>query len=210
MKIKTIVVGEYQANCFVVTGNGNGTIVIDPGANPELISSFLSSEKLHVSSYFLTHGHYDHISALSILLEDFPAPVRIHSDDLKWAFSEKNSMPPFYPAITKPEKIQELVPDQNISENDVSLKIIHTPGHTPGCVSILCENAKMIFTGDTLFAGSVGRTDLPGGNPRALQESLKTLSKLPRETIVYTGHGPSTTIAMEMETNYFMQRLSIL
>jgi glyoxylase-like metal-dependent hydrolase (beta-lactamase superfamily II) len=208
MHIETIVVGEFQVNCYVVWGHSDKAIVIDPGSDSELIMQFLRQKKLGIAAFLLTHGHMDHICGLADLYDASPAPIGIHDADLKWAFSRENQMPPFYGVPRRPAEIGRALNDgQEWADAGLTYKVISTPGHTPGGVCFHFESENCLFTGDTLFAGSVGRTDLPGGNSRILGASLKKLANLPPSSLVYPGHGLSSDIAMEKRTNYFMQAL---
>ncbi len=206
MQIETIVVGEFQVNCFVVWGAGKQAIVIDPGKEADRIEDAIEANGLTIGVYLLTHGHMDHISALADLYDKWPAPIALHAADAKWAFDAANEMPPFYPVPRKPADITRLLDEgQSWTDDGLAYRILNTPGHTPGSVCVLFEADNTLFSGDTLFAGSVGRTDFPGGDPRALRQSLVRLAELPDETIVHTGHGPSTNIGVEKRTNFFMQ-----
>lgn len=210
MKIETVVVGEFQVNCFVVSGGTDGrALVIDPGDHADRIGQALDAASLSVAAYLLTHGHMDHVSALAALCVDRPADVALHPADAQWAFTETNAMPPFYAAPHPPPDgvTRELADGQEWTDAGLTYRVIATPGHTPGGVSFYFPEAQALFCGDTLFAGSVGRTDLPGGDPRTLSTSLRSLADLPDETRILAGHGPQTTIGDEKRTNYFMQRL---
>jgi len=205
MNVECLTVGEIQANCWVVWSEPKQAIVIDPGAEPSRILAFLKEHGLEVAAYGLTHGHVDHIDAISEMYASRPAPIGIHPADLEWAFSAADSMPPFYAAPNEPPEVaRQFKQGQEWSEAGLKYRIIETPGHTPGSVCLLFDEHSL-FCGDTLFAGSVGRTDLPGGSSRSLTQSLATLAALPDSTKVYPGHGPTTTIGREKQTNYFMQ-----
>ena len=135
-----------------------------------------------------------------------PAPVAIHRDDLEWAFTRANQMMPFYPEPKRPQSIDRLVSDgDRLQDGGFECEVVATPGHTPGGVCYLFPSEHAVFTGDTLFAGSIGRTDLPGGHSRLLGSSLRRLAALAPETRVYPGHGPATTIAQEVRSNPFLQ-----
>ncbi len=207
MNIQNIVVGAFEVNCFIITSDSGYALIIDPGSEAVNIDQIISSKKLMVSGYLLTHGHMDHISGLSELHAKHPAPVYIHQADLKWAFTAENAMPPFYPAPDKPTQMQTIdIEDGQVhSVNDLEFKIITTPGHTPGGVCYYFVKQSILFSGDTLFSGSVGRTDINGGNTNILAKSLKKLVALPEDTVVYAGHGPATTISKEKRTNYFLR-----
>ncbi|MEI6971242.1 MAG: MBL fold metallo-hydrolase, partial [bacterium] len=160
------------------------------------------------AAYLLTHGHMDHIHALADVCDAAPAPVAMHGDDLAWSFTEENILPPYYTVAPRRPKgtIRAITGGQEYTDGGLHYKVLHTPGHAPGCVCFYFETSKVLFTGDTLFAGSVGRTDLPGGSSTVLTRSLASLARLPDDTVIYPGHGPDTTMAREKRTNYFMQQ----
>lgn len=206
MNIETIVVGEFQVNCSVIWGEAKQALVVDPGSDAEVILNFLDEHNLEVAAYLLTHGHVDHVSAVAALCEARPAPVAIHPADGSWAFGEANEFVPYYGSPDRPARLErELEEGQTWEDADLTYSVIETPGHTPGGVCFLFPEDNALIVGDTLFAGSVGRTDLPGGNSRVLKESLKRLQKMDDNITVYPGHGPATTIGREKQTNFFMQ-----
>ena len=210
INIKEIVVGAFEVNCWVLWGSDCRAVVVDPGADADRIQSFLSANNLSVAAYMLTHGHIDHISGLTDMLAAHPAAVGISIEDGEWAFDEEHQMlpfcAPFYTVTPRPAEIaRHLADGGEWPDCGTTCHIISTPGHTPGSVCIYFESAGLLIAGDTLFQGSVGRTDLPGGDSRVLSESLIKLAALPDATRVFPGHGPATTIAREKRTNYFMQ-----
>jgi hydroxyacylglutathione hydrolase len=206
MTIVTIVVGEFQVNCSVIWGESKQAIIVDPGGDIEQILAFLDKEDLQVAAYMMTHGHMDHISGLAALHAARPAPIGLHPKDREWAFTELNQMLPFYGTPDEPAQIErELADGQVWEDGGMTYSVIDTPGHTPGGVCFLFEAGKALIVGDTLFAGSVGRTDLPGGDSRVLKQSLRRLTTLDESLTVYPGHGPTTTLAHEKRTNFFMQ-----
>lgn len=209
MRIETLVVGEFQVNCYIIVGHENHCLILDPGKDAETIKDSVATNGLTVSAYLLTHAHMDHISALADLLDSHPAPVACHHADWAWAFSAENAMPPFYPAPRQPESVEHRALSEGQAWRDAGLmyRIIETPGHSIGSVCFHFPEDNVLFSGDTLFAGSVGRTDLPGGDSRQLGASLEKLAVLPDETAIYCGHGPHTSLSQEKQTNFFMQRL---
>jgi glyoxylase-like metal-dependent hydrolase (beta-lactamase superfamily II) len=207
MHIKAITTGAFEEICYIAWGDANQAIIIDPGHDAGQILQAVEQHRLEVAAYACTHGHADHINALAELHKRHPAPVAMHSNDLVWALEPVNRIEPYYPVPTRPdvETFQRLESAANWNFADLSFRCMETPGHTPGSCCILFEEDGILVSGDTLFKGSCGRTDLPGGNPRRMKESLGTLRPLPDETRVYPGHGPDTTIGIERATNFFMQ-----
>ncbi|MFA7257353.1 MAG: MBL fold metallo-hydrolase [Kiritimatiellales bacterium] len=221
MNIKTLSVGPFEVNCAIVWNDQKQTFVIDPGYDAANIEKILSENNLTISAYLLTHGHADHLNALAELHRKHPAPVVIHTEDYKWAFGPQNQILPYYPVPEKPaaeflhpevsnhwkilsEKFQGS--EKNLKTGLYRFQTLETPGHTRGGVCYYFEEEKVIFTGDTLFKGTCGRTDLPGGDGRVLAASLKKLAALPDDVTVYPGHNESTTIGYEKKTNFFMQQ----
>lgn len=207
MNIAPIVVGAFEVNCYICAGTDGQALVIDPGDDADKVIARLKQDGLSVAAYLLTHGHCDHITGLGELHDAFPAPVAIHPADRAWAFSASNTLTPFFPNTPRRPRAAEidLTADQLFSYAGLPFSIIETPGHTPGGVCIYFADQALLVTGDTLFAGSVGRTDLPGGDSRLLAASLRKLKPLPDATMIYPGHGPSSTIAQEKRTNFYMQ-----
>jgi len=207
MEIKAIATGAFEEICYIAWGDAKQAIVFDPGHDTDLISKTLAEHNLAVAAYVCTHGHADHINALAHLHKDHPAPVAMHSKDLEWAFEPINRIEPFYPVPPRPD-VEAFLPLESSGDwnfADLHFQCMETPGHTPGSCCILFPEDGILVSGDTLFKGSCGRTDLPGGNPRHLKESLGMLRQLPGKTRVYPGHGPGTTIEIECATNFFMQ-----
>lgn len=208
MNIKSVVVGAFEVNCYIIWRAGERRAwVIDPGAQAADIAAVLEAERLDVAAYLATHGHADHVNALSRLHARHPAPLAMHPADRTWAFDPVNQIAPFYdaPEATGGPDI-ELADGQVLDEAGLQLEVVATPGHSPGGVCFHCAAAKVLFSGDTLFQGSVGRTDLRGGDPRALARSLRRLTQLPDDTAVYPGHGPATRLGVEKQTNFFLRQ----
>lgn len=206
MQIEQVVVGAFEVNCWLAAGGDNKAIVIDPGDDPGLIIETLQEKNWSVAAYFMTHAHMDHINALYAVHKKFPAPVAIHESDRKWAFTPQNTLPPFFlqPPQAPDAEFIDLAEISSGTHAGLDWQIIHTPGHTPGGVCFLFPQENVLFSGDTLFAGSVGRTDLPGGHTKTLTASLKKLLELPDSTRIYPGHGPFTNLANEKRRNPFL------
>ena len=198
MLVKTLQVGYLGTNCYVVTDeNTLKCAIIDPGADSNAILDYIESNKLKTEAILLTHGHFDHIMALKAVIEATGAPTYINKQD----------------ANTDGRKDQHKLDDNGklnwYGEGDVikvgglDIKVLETPGHSPGSVTLQCETA--LFTGDTLFRDSIGRTDLGEGNLDTLLQSLRRLSSLDGDFEVYPGHERATTLERERKFNYFMQ-----
>jgi glyoxylase-like metal-dependent hydrolase (beta-lactamase superfamily II) len=206
MHSETVVVGEFEANCLILWAEPGAAWVVDPGADHERIRDVLRARGLAVGLYFLTHGHIDHLSALDGLLREWPAPVWLHAAEASWAFSAANRIAPYLHVPRRPESLRtDLAEGLEIAAGGLTARVLHTPGHSPGSVCLHFDRENRLVTGDTLFAGSVGRTDLPGGRSRALRTSLDRLARLPATCAVLPGHGPHTTIDQEIRTNPFLQ-----
>ena len=206
MKIRkrtTISVGLYEVNCSILDMGGKAWIV-DPGSEAERIADICKKAGLVPEAILLTHAHFDHIGAIPDLQAAFPGlPVYIGDADMKVITHPMNRMEPFYPLINEPKPLMSA----SLLEERGGIKVIPTPGHTPGGVCYHFTEDALLLSGDTLFAGSVGRTDFPGGDIAALARSLAALAKLPDETTVVPGHGPETTIGAEKAENPFMRKL---
>ena len=207
MKIVAIPTGAFQEICYILWNEERHAIVCDPGSDAGEILEFIELERLDVVAYACTHAHADHINALATLHARRPAPVAMHSLDWAWAFDERNAIEPYYPVPARPD-IESFIPLEtanNWNFGGISFQCLQTPGHTPGGCCFLFADAGLLIAGDTLFKGSCGRTDLPGGNARQLKESLNKLKQLPDLVRVFPGHGVDTTIGIERASNFFMQ-----
>jgi hydroxyacylglutathione hydrolase len=209
MKIDRLVLGEFETNCFVARSSATAAdcLIIDTGLDAQPLLKFLEHSKLTPVAIILTHGHIDHIAGIEALRKKFPAiTVYIHKLDAQMLGDAEANLSILTGASFTAGKADHLI-DQGdtIDKAGIQLRVIHTPGHTPGGISLYCEKDNIIFVGDTLFAGSVGRTDFPNGNTKQLIEGIKNkLLTLPEETIVYPGHGPETTIGQEKADNPFL------
>lgn len=200
-----IPVGVFQENTFFLRRADRAeTVIIDPGGEGGKLSALVRSHRWKPVAIVNTHGHIDHVGAVQPLKEEYRIPFYLHPDDEPiLAASPEHAR--FYgvPEPAVPEIDRELVDGETLEMAGMKLRIIHTPGHTPGGVSIV--TGDRVFAGDTLFLGSIGRTDLPGGDRERLIRSIRErLFALPGETIVHCGHGPDTTIGHEMKSNPFL------
>lgn len=208
MKIRTLPTGMIQTNCILISRENGDTLVIDPGADADTLLNILDTENLHVAGYPLTHGHYDHVLALHEMHAARPAPCFMHPLDLSWAFTPRNQNPPWY-TQPDPKSVPKITPawesDGTFELGNFTFETLHLPGHSPGSVGFYFPDDKLLIGGDVLFKGSMGRTDLPGGDGTALYASLRRLAELPAETVVIPGHGPATTIGEEIRSNPYMR-----
>ncbi len=204
MNIQVLPLGLYEANCVLLWVDPACAWVVDPGADGEALLACLAQKGLTPGAVVLTHGHFDHISAVNALTARFPVPVYLHAADAAWAFTPANAMPGYRPTA-RPGTL-----DTGKREGDrlccggLEARVLHTPGHTPGGWCLHFEAGALLVAGDTLFAGSVGRTDFPGGSWEELEASLRRLKALPDETRVLCGHGPSTTLGVEKRSNPYL------
>jgi hydroxyacylglutathione hydrolase len=210
MKIDSLVLGAYQTNCFVLRESqaGKDCLIIDTGLDAGELVDFLQRHNLNPVAAILTHGHVDHITGVVELRGRFPQiKIYIHKLDAGMLTGEKDNLSAMAGISFSPGPADSLLEEGDaIEQANVKLKVLHTPGHTPGSICLYSKDDGIVFVGDTLFADSVGRTDMPGGNAALLIKSIKQkLCTLPDETIVYPGHGPQTTISQEKENNPFLQ-----
>lgn len=212
MRIERTVTGPLQVNCWVIADAGNA-VVIDPGGDVPAVLGAVGTDT--VSAIVLTHAHFDHLGGVRELAEATGAPVLVHEADAHRITSDDAAGTGGalfgFPAMTSPPADRTLVHGDVIDVGRTRLSVVHTPGHTAGSICLLLEDPDTgfvhLFSGDTLFAGSVGRTDLPGGDARALARSIATrLAVLPPATRVHPGHGPDTTIEREARINPFWPR----
>ncbi len=205
MIVKKLVIPPFMANCFIVgCENTKKAAVIDPGGSTDKILMSLAESQLKLEYIINTHGHVDHASGNRKLKDATSADILIHSMDAKMLEHLSDAAAMFgISSDNSPSPDRMLADNDTISIGDITLKVIHTPGHSPGGISLFADGK--IFVGDTLFQGSIGRTDLPGGDYSALISSIQNkLFPLGDEMEVFTGHGPETTIATEKKHNPFV------
>jgi glyoxylase-like metal-dependent hydrolase (beta-lactamase superfamily II) len=208
MKIYPIILGQVETNAYVLSHEGRA-LLVDPAAEPQRILAYLNAQKLSVEGILLTHGHFDHIGAVNELAGRFKLPVYAHKKEQ--AYFEKpelNLSTMIYQNLRlQPELDFRFLEDGEVFEAiGQKIKALHVPGHTLGSLCFYFEDSEAVFTGDTLFNHSIGRTDFPLGNHRQLVTAIKTkLLTLPMGTIVYPGHNAATTIGDETRTNLHLQ-----
>lgn len=205
MMLEILTLGELATNCYILGDEKTKeAVVIDPGGDFELIEAHLKKLKLKTKYIILTHGHVDHIGALSQLRKATEAEILIHSKDSDMLYDPNQNLSIFSGDQTISIKADSLLEEGEIIQcGEIKLEVLHTPGHTAGGISLLTD--KMIFTGDALFCGSIGRTDFPGSSYKDLISSIKDklLSK-GDDFVIYPGHGPSSTIGEERKNNPFL------
>ena len=198
LTIHTLTLGAYRVNCYIVSPAGSDRcVVIDPGYEPERILAFLQKNSLQLDAILLTHGHFDHVGGAKALAEKIGCPVFLRS--------EEKTLPEQITA--GPLDATEEYPAE-FTMAGIDFLVLHTPGHTPGSVCLLAEDT--MFSGDTLFAGSCGRVDFPGGSGYEMFRSLTRLKELPGNYRVLPGHGEETTLDDERRFNPYMQSSRLL
>jgi hydroxyacylglutathione hydrolase len=213
--------GALQANCYLVApGKGEACVVVDPGQDAEeAVARAVREHDLSPVAVVLTHGHFDHCFAVAPVCDGNDIPAWVHPDDrellsdpLKGISAESRAFFGGAVEMREPRDVRELTDQAELDLAGLKLTVDHTPGHTRGSVTFRCgteEGGRLLFAGDTLFAGSIGRTDLPGGDVRQMANTLRTrILTLEDDTVVLPGHGPTTTIGRERATNPFLAGLT--
>ena len=210
MKIDTFILGTYETNCYIVreSETAKDCLIIDVGLEPGRLIDFFHQNKLNPVAIVLTHGHIDHIAGVAALRTEFPSiRVYIHKLDAAMLTEARSNLSAMTGAAFSTEPADLFVEEKSVIEDaGIKLEVLHTPGHTPGGICLYSKDEGIVFTDDTLFADSVGRTDFPNGSMAQLVKGIKEkLLILPDDTVVYPGHGPTTTIAREKAHNQFLQ-----
>lgn len=204
MKITCIPAGMLLANCYIIETENKNAVAIDAGGDFQKIKRFLTENELSLKKILLTHGHFDHIGAVQQLVDCYTAEVFIHEKDAVMLKDRTASLADSIGSLYHPvEKFTEIKDGEVITQDELSFEVIHTPGHTLGGVCYKCENS--LFTGDTLFKLSMGRTDFPGGSASQLLNSLKKLADLTGSFDVYPGHNETTTLDFERKNNSYLK-----
>lgn len=200
--IHTLTLGDYQTNTYIVSGNDSTCVLIDPGFEPQTILDQAAKLGLKIEAIFLTHGHFDHVGAVEKIIAATGCKLWLHKAD--WDLPPGPTSRYLYPLSGSSfTDILFCNEGDKIQAAGLTFIVMSTPGHTQGSVCFLCK--ENLFSGDTLFAGSCGRTDLPGGDPYAMKLSLRRLAVLDRADTVYPGHGEATTLRQERLNNPFLR-----
>lgn len=209
MKIDRLVLGSYETNCYVlrIAESASACLIVDTGLEADELIAFLTEYELNPVGVVLTHGHADHIAGAALLRAKFPdIKVCIHKLDAEMLTGAPSNLSFLDGGQFSTEPADFLLEHGTIVDQaGIRLEVFHTPGHTPGGICLYSKDEAIVFVGDTLFAGGIGRTDFPGGSMSQLVTSIKEkLLTLPQETVVYPGHGPVTTIAREKTHNPYL------
>lgn len=197
MKIQACQVGDLGTNCYIVWDEATShAAVIDPGDEGAFLLETMKKLRVEPKLILLTHGHFDHTGAVMDLYRATKAPVYIHKAD-------RNLVNPFGGALQLPDDVRYYDEGDEVTLDALRFQVLHTPGHTPGSVCLMAGD--VLFTGDTLFRGSCGRTDFPGGSWKQMCQSLKRLYELPGDYVVLCGHTGSSRLSYERKTNDFMR-----
>ncbi len=204
MKVEWVTVGPFQENSYLLIDEPSArAVLVDPGDEPMRIVRLVERAGVHIEAIWLTHGHLDHVGAVAELKRRWDVPVLLHPDDLV-LHRRASQQAAFYgiPFEQPPDPDGTLQEGQQLMLGEARFVVRHTPGHSPGHVVFVADDC--VIGGDLLFAGSIGRTDLPMSDPDAMERSLALLHTLDPDLVVYPGHGPPTNLATELATNPFL------
>ncbi|MGI9051020.1 MAG: MBL fold metallo-hydrolase [Rubrobacteraceae bacterium] len=208
MILQMLTVGPFQENCYIIGDESSGVgALVDPGDEAARIAIAVEQTELEIGQILLTHSHIDHVGAVATLADEYSCPVLIHEEAEPMLQQVPNQALMMGLKFGKVPTIDGYIADEEtLKVGGIELKSLYTPGHAPGHLAFYVEDEGLVLAGDALFAGSVGRVDLPGGSMEVLMKSIEErLLTLPDETRVYPGHGPKTTIGEERESNPFLR-----
>ncbi len=208
MILEMLTVGPFQENCYVVGEEASGTgVIVDPGDEATRIALAVEQTNLEITQILITHAHIDHVGAVAALVDEYSCPVLMHAEAEPMLGQLPTQAMMMGLRFGKVPAVDRHIEDEEtIKVGDQQLRSLYTPGHAPGHIAFYIESQGLLFSGDALFAGSVGRVDLPGGSMEILMQSIEErLLTLPDETRVYPGHGPATTIGNERVHNPFLR-----
>jgi hydroxyacylglutathione hydrolase len=208
MILEMLTVGPFQENCYIVGDEETGVAaLIDPGDEAARIAMAVEQTGLDIGSIIVTHAHIDHVGAVTALTDEYACPVLMHAEAEPLLEGLPTQAMMMGIRFGKVPGVDRYVEDEDILEvGDLRLRSLYTPGHAPGHLAFYLQDEGLVLSGDALFAGSVGRVDLPGGSMEVLMQSIEErLLTLPDDTVVYPGHGPRTTIGNERTSNPFLQ-----
>jgi len=204
LNVQTLTVGAFQENCYLLVDEATRrAVIVDPGSEGERLVEAIEDCGAELEAIWITHAHVDHVGAIAPVKNRWDVPVFLHPADLRlYQAAGRQAQVYGVPFEEPPPPDREFADGQTVTVGDLEFRIMHTPGHAPGHVVI--HGHGMAIVGDCLFAGSIGRTDLPFSNPAQLASSLERIAALPVETVIYPGHGMDTTIGEERLSNPFL------
>lgn len=204
MKVETLTVGAFQENCYLVIDESAArAVIVDPGGEPERLVSAIENCGAELEAIWITHAHIDHVGAIASIKRKWDVPVYLHPLDRRlYEASPRQAEVYGVPFEVPPDPDREFADGDRVKVGNLEMTVMHAPGHAPGHVVIHGNGIALV--GDCLFAGSIGRTDLPFSNPPQLAATLEKIAALPEDTVVYPGHGVETTIGEERKSNPFL------